>query len=50
MLGKVQVGLSFVLYRPLPDPAKVFTRVRCSHIANHLLLLLAPFPEDGADI
>lgn len=50
MLSKVQVGLGFVIYCPLPNHVKVLTCVRGSHISNHLLLLLTPLPEDGTDI
>lgn len=45
---KVQVRLCLMLYRPVPNLFKILARVRSVYVSQHLLLLLAPFPENGA--
>ena len=50
VLGKVQIRLCLVLYRPISDLVKILASMCRLHTSQHLLLLLTPLPEYRADV
>ena len=50
MLEEIQISLSLMLNCPVPNLVKVLACMRGSHISNHSLLRLTPFPVDRTDV